>query len=408
MEILKGYKFRIRTTPELEHIFNLYAGHARFVWNKMLAMNLELLNTGYPIARHFTMNWIIGFWRQTKQYGFLEQAPKQILEQKAKDLDRAFTDWFDPKQPLKRKPRFKKRNKSKSFTFPQHFEISGNRINLPKIGWVRFFKSREIDGTPKNVTISKSGNNWFVSIQTKIEIDDPVLKQIVAIGADMGVKRLVTLSDGDFWEGINSLRKNEKKLAKAQNELSRKVKFSQNWKKQLKRVNKIHTKIANIRHDILHKVTTCLSKNHAIIVLEDLPIDNMTKSAKGTVENPGRNVKQKSGLNKAILDQGWGMFKQMLEYKMKWKGGIVVYVPPQYSSQECPICHTVSKYNRYSQSGFKCIACDFEENADRVGAMNVLERGLRLIACGEVDISDLKAQEPWEAKAVRNHILLAV
>ena len=109
----------------------------------------------------------------------------------------------------------------------------------------------------------------------------------------------------------------------------------------------------------------------------------MSRSAKGTVDAPGRNVRAKSGLNKSILDQGWGEFRRQLEYKMAWKGGYLVAVPPQYTSQTCPCCGHVSKDNRQTQAKFECVDCGFEENADKVGAINVLERGQRLLACGE-------------------------
>ena len=115
----------------------------------------------------------------------------------------------------------------------------------------------------------------------------------------------------------------------------------------------------------------------------------MTKSAKGDIETPGQMVKQKSGLNRVILDQGWGMFKTFLEYKQRWSGGQVLYVDPKYTSQECPKCHHVSKDNRKTQAEFECVECRHQEHADLVGAKNILERGHRLLACGEIWIAKL-------------------
>ena len=124
----------------------------------------------------------------------------------------------------------------------------------------------------------------------------------------------------------------------------------------------------------------------------------MSRSAKGTVDAPGRNVRAKSGLNKSILDQGWGEFRRQLEYKMAWKGGYLVAVPPQYTSQTCPCCGNVSRGNRQTQAKFECVDCGFEENADKVGAINVLARGHRVIACGEpVQSGRSVKQEPTEA-----------
>ena len=122
-----------------------------------------------------------------------------------------------------------------------------------------------------------------------------------------------------------------------------------------------------------------------MIAIEDLKVSNMSRSAKGGVEQPGKNVKAKSGLNKSILDQGWSQMRRQLNYKQAWRGPIVVAVPPHHTSQTCPekTCGHVSADNRHSQSKFKCMECGFEQNADVVGAINVLERGHRLLACGE-------------------------
>jgi putative transposase len=173
-----------------------------------------------------------------------------------------------------------------------------------------------------------------------------------------------------------------KKLALAQKRLSKKVKFSANWKKQKQRMIKIHERITNARHDFLHKASTNISKNHAMIIIEDLKVKNMSRSAKGTTEQPGKNVKAKSGLNKAILDQGWGMFVEMLKYKQAWAGGDVLKVDAKHTSQTCPCCGHVSKENRKIQAHFECMACRFKAHADWVGALNILERGHRLLACG--------------------------
>jgi putative transposase len=130
-----------------------------------------------------------------------------------------------------------------------------------------------------------------------------------AVGIDVGIARFATLSDGSFVEPLNSFRKHEARLRRYQRAMSRKTKFSSNWKKAKAKVQKIHTRIANVRKDFLHKASATISKNHALVVVEDLKVSNMSRSAKGTVDAPGRNVRAKSGLNKSILDQGWGEFR---------------------------------------------------------------------------------------------------
>ena len=127
----------------------------------------------------------------------------------------------------------------------------------------------------------------------------------------------------------------------------------------------------------------------------------MSKSAAGSVEVPGRKVKQKSGLNKSILDQGWGEFRRQLEYKQAWLGGEVLAVPPHNTSRTCPACGHVSAENRQTQAKFECVECGYENNADVVGAINILERGHRLLACGELAQSGLSVnQEPAEVTQV--------
>ncbi len=180
--------------------------------------------------------------------------------------------------------------------------------------------------------------------------------------------------------------------------LTKKVKFSHNWKKAKAQIQRIHTRIANTWKDFLHKASCRISQNHAMIAIEDLQVRNMSKSAKGNSEQHGKRVKQKSGLNRSILDQGWAEFRRQLEYKAAWNGGFVVAVPPQYTSQTCPCCGHVSKDNRQKQAKFECVECGFEENADVVGAINILARGHRVLACGEsVQSGRSVKQEPTEA-----------
>lgn len=135
-----------------------------------------------------------------------------------------------------------------------------------------------------------------------------------------------------------------------------------------------------MRQDALHKISHQISKNHALIVMEDLQVKNMTKSAKGTKEHPGKNVAQKSGLNQSILNQGWKAFQNLLNYKASWRGGFIVLVPPQYTSQTCPCCGHISKENRMTQDNFTCVHCGYHEHADVVGAKNVLQKGLNLLS----------------------------
>jgi putative transposase len=190
----------------------------------------------------------------------------------------------------------------------------------------------------RNVTVSQSGDKWFVSIQTQREIDVPLPMSTSAVGIDVGIVRFATMSEASHIAPLNSFKKHRRRLARYQRRMSRKVRFSNNWKKAKARVQKIHARIANARKDFLHKATTTISQNHALVCIEDLQVRNMSRSAKGTVEQPGKKVAQKSGLNRAILDQGWGEFRRLLDYKMSWHGGMLLAVPPHHTSQTCPCC----------------------------------------------------------------------
>ena len=138
-----------------------------------------------------------------------------------------------------------------------------------------------------------------------------------------------------------------------------------------------------MRKDFLHKATSTISKTHAIVCIEDLQVRNMSRSARGSAASAGKGVNAKSGLNKSILDQGWYEFRRQLEYKLAWNGGQLIRVPAHHTSQTCPACQHVSPENRRTQGQFHCIECSYENHADVVGAINILERGLRLSACGE-------------------------
>lgn len=317
------------------------------------------------------------------------------------DLGKAFTNFFAGRAKFP-KPH-KKFGPHDSFRYPQGFEINeaAKQIKLPRIGWVKYRRSRFITGKAKNVTVSRKADGWYVSVQTEAEIEIPK-HQGSEIGIDMGVARFVTLSDGTFVPPCNALKKDLEKLGKAQRKLSRMTKFGKNWRKQKHKIARIYHRIACVRLDFIEKVTLNLCKNHAVIYREDLKIRNMTASARGTVEEPGHNVKQKSGLNRAILDQAWGLFFAKLEWKATLYGGTVIKVPPQNTSRTCPACGHCSGDNRKTQAKFCCFRCVYSANADHVGAINILARGQRVNACGSESGSSVGAspgqqQEPIEA-----------
>ena len=399
MQRLQAYKYELKPNGEQQRNMRRFAGSCRFVFNKALAMQKALYEQGEKKLGYAGLCKALTAWRNSEDTAWLADAPVHPLQQTLKDLERAYTNFFAKRADF---PRFKKKGMGDSFRYPdaKQFKIdAGNsRVFLPKLGWIRYRNSRELLGAAKNITVSSNGGKWFVSIQTEREIAEPVHSSDSIIGIDVGITRFATLSDGSFIEPLNTFRKHEQRLARYQRAMSRKTKFSNNWKKAKAKVQKLHARIANVRRDFLHKTSTTISQNHAIVCIEDLQVRNMSKSAAGSSEAPGRNVKAKSGLNKSILDQGWFEFRRQLEYKQVWRGGEVLAVPPRNTSRTCPCCGHVSAENRQTQAKFACVECGYENNADLVGAINVLAAGHAVLACGGMVQSGRPAkQEPAEA-----------
>ena len=407
MRINKAYKFRLEPNVEQEIILNNLVGSARFVWNQMLAISFEMFAKNEFINASNLVNKIMDI-KNNPDFAFLKTSANAVsLQQKIRDLASAWSRFFDPKVHAKLKENKKKPKKPKFFKlsdgteiqlrslmprfkrksdgcdsirlvqFDKYCRIEGNRVKLPNgIGLVKFRKSQDIIGTIKNITISKKSGHWYLSFGTERELEQNLIHPSEsAIGIDLGITKLITTSDGKYIKPKNSFKANQVKLAKLQRQLSKKMLFSQNWKKQNRKIQKLHHHIANIRHDYLHKITTSISKSHAMIACEDLKVANMSKSASGTMENKGRNVKAKSGLNKSILDQGWGMVVNMLEYKQKWQGGLLIKVNPRYTSQTCFECKHIAKENRQTQAKFECVKCMYITNADVNAARNILAAG---------------------------------
>ena len=399
MQRLQAYKYELKPNGEQQRNMRRFAGSCRFVFNKALAMQKALYEQGEKKLGYAGLCKALTTWRNAEDTGWLADAPVHPLQQTLKDLERAYTNFFAKRADF---PRFKKKGMGDSFRYPdaKQFKIdAGNsRVFLPKLGWIRYRNSRELLGKAKNITVSSNSGKWFVSIQTEREMAEPVHPSTTIIGIDVGITRFATLSDGSFIEPLNTFRKHEQRLARYQRAMSRKTKFSNNWKKAKAKVQKLHTRIANVRRDFLHKCSTTISQNHAIVCIEDLQVRNMSTSAAGSSEAPGKNVRAKSGLNKSILDQGWFEFRRQLAYKQAWRGGDVLVVPPRNTSRTCPCCGHVSAENRQTQAKFACVECGYENNADLVGAINVLAAGHAVLACGGRAQSGRPAkQEPAEA-----------
>ena len=384
---LQAFKFELRPYGEQLRNLRQFAGSCRFVYNKALALNVERYEKKEKRLGYAGLCALLPNWKMEQE--FLSNVPAQALQQSLKNLERAYTNFFQKRADF---PKFKKKGQRESFRIPQGFEIDNQngRIKLPKLGWMRYRKSQDILGEASNVTVSESCGKWYVSVQTEREVETPQHPSTSAVGMDWGVVNFVTLSDGEVVDQCQPLKKFLPQLAKLQRRMARKKKFSKNWRKAKACITKLHTKVANIRKDFVHKVSNDISKNHVVVVIEDLLVKNMSKSAP-------KKVAQKSGLNRSILDASPFELHRQLEYKTQWQGGLLVPVPPQNTSRKCPECGQVSAENRKSQAKFVCVECQFSAHADFVAAVNIREAGLASLACSQPS-SDVRAscQEPTE------------
>jgi putative transposase len=378
MQRLQAFRFELMPTGEQAHKMRQFGGLCRRVYNDALGAQQKNRDEGGKFVGYVGMAKWLTAWRNDPARAWMRDAPVHTQQQALKDLERAFKNFFEGRTSF---PQFKRKSKaSDSFRYPDPKQIKldreNGRVYVPKLGWLRYRNSRVVLGDVRSVTISYRAGKWCASILTAREVEQPVPVG-PAVGIDVGVARFATLSDGTHIAPLNSFRKHEQRLAKYQRRMARKVKGSANWKKAKTRVQRIHARIANVRSDFLHKASAKISKNHAMVAVEDLQVRNMSKTAKGSANAPGRNVRAKSGLNKSILDQGWGEFRRQLEYKTAWNGGFFLAVPPQNTSRTCPCCGHIAGENRPTQARFTCVECGHEQHADVVGAINILSRGMQ-------------------------------
>ena len=374
MEIVKAFRYRIYPTAEQEALFRQTVGCCRFVYNLCLEQRSLEWHRSNP-RRLTAYDQIKELPALKAKAPWLKDAPSHPLQQAIVDLDKAFKNFFAGRASY---PKFRKRGDRDSFRFPdpKQFKITEGRIFLPKAGWVDWVHHRPIQGAPKTATVSREADWWYVSIQCEVEVSASVEPIGVPVGIDLGVAKPIVLSTGDIIYLPRTSTEEMQRLAGFQKAIARRIKGSRNRTKAVRAVARFKARIARKRKDATHKITTKIAKNHGIIVVEDLRVKNMTASAAGTVEQPGRNVRQKSGLNRSMLDIAPGQIRTMLEYKSAWYGSTVIAVPAAYTSQTCSCCGCVDRCSRTSQSEFCCTSCGHAENADLNAAKNILNKGL--------------------------------
>lgn len=404
MLVQRAYIYRLMPTPEQEGLFRQYAGACRWVYNQGVALNEQRRKDGDKRLHYVQLQKELTRWRHDPASAWLGELPCGYQQAALRDLDRGYVNLFEKRAQA---PTFKKKRVSRdSFkAFAPFFAFDGGnrRLRVPGAGWIRFRKDRLPAGEVKNITVSRVGRHWQASVQVELEVAAPVHPSTTPVGVDLGVAKFAALSTGQVIRApVDRLLELERRMKRAQRRLARKVKFSANWKKQRARITSLHRRITNVRVDFLHKTTTAICKSHALVVVEDLEVQSMSKSARGTVNAPGRNVRAKAGLNRSILRQGWAEFRRQLDYKQRWLGGTVLAVDPRNTSRRCPECGHVSAENRVAQAVFACVACGHQADADVNAARNILTAARYAVAaCGGPALSGgpMKQEPPPMAAA---------
>ncbi len=267
--------------------------------------------------------------------------------------------------------------------FPQPYTKAGvaivlgrDSIRLPKFGWLRVVRHRKIKGRIKNVTLTREGERWYVVIQTERDVADPVSRtDLPAVGLDIGITRPIATSEGHTIALPQVSRKEMQRRTRLARRLSRSRKGSKGRERARARLRALDRHLTDRRSDASHKATTDLVHSHGLIGVEALHVQAMTASARGTAEEPGRNVRQKAGLNRRMLDIAPGEIRRQLEYKAGWSGRIVIAVPAAYTSQDCSACGTRGHVARGEQT-FACETCGAVIDRDTNAARNIRARAI--------------------------------
>lgn len=355
MIVRRAFRYRIYPNKTQQAALVVQFGHARYVYNWGLAARKDHYEQHRKGLSYQGTTALLRDLKQTEDHAWLRDADAQVLQQKLKDLDRAYKTFFEKRAKY---PRFKSKHGQQAIRYPQRFKFSDKRIYLPKVGWVKAVFHRAMEGTPKNVTVSRTkSGEFYASVQCEIEAELPDHNGKPAVGVDVGLKHFAVLSTGEKVDHPQYLRRSERKLKRLQRRLSRKQKGSANRNKARVAVARQHQHVAMQRKDFLHKLSYRLINEHGVVRLEDLNVRGMVKNHK---------------LAKSISDSGWGEFRHMCEYKAPWYGSGVEKIGRFFpSSKACHVCGLVNDGLKLHYRFWTCEGCGSEHDRDHNAAMNI-------------------------------------